>query len=518
MRIMTVFRSMNRLVYSCLLGILLIGCGSSGSTTTPAATSAADRSASAASSVYVPPGVDSSTAEQADSLANESFVSLEKQRQASARAQEGRSLVQISDSLWRYLEMGNDTTNVDSVSQEKRNAAIRAYNRGADSLRKYLKVTKASDLDSTRLRQLQGDLLNGAQDAFEEAIQLNPYDDATRNRLAQIYQLRAERLGEEKAYQKSIDVYEKLVRLRKDQPTPFLNLANVFYETGQYEQAAENYQKARKTYLESVELSLQEERQVDSTRVFQYALAEADAHRFARNTAPALEGYKLAVEYAGTSEQKNTAEYWIDWVNWDDGNIAASFARDSLKALANQGDYAAAVQGFRGLRPELQTQSARDEIDWRLAQAEYQNGERTRAAERLQALFRRTEVNSDGAPADSTYQQYFDTYGTVCLNLGREKRDEDLRTALKYFQQSAEVRWERQSLAELEAGKLLRNNVEESIEYLERAAEEPDVLEVEDRLDLYRNLVKQHRRLGNREEAVKYQKVFQKLRKQAAAS
>ena len=60
--------------------------------------------------------------------------------------------------------------------------------------------------------------------------------------------------------------------------------------------------------------------------------------------------------------------------------------------------------------------------------------------------------------------------------------------------------------------------MEVSIEYLERAAEEPDVLEVEDRLDLYRNLVKQHRRLGNREEAVKYRKAFQKLRKQAAAS
>ncbi|WP_263786387.1 hypothetical protein [Salinibacter grassmerensis] len=509
---------MNRLVYFCLLGILLIGCGSSGSTTTPATTSAADRSASAASSVYVPPGVDSSTAERADSLASGSFVSLKKQQQASARAQEGQSLVQISDSLWSYLEMGNDTTNVDSVSQDKRNAAIRAYNRGADSLRKYLKVTKASALDSTRLRQLQGDLLNGAQEAFEEAIQLNPYDDATRNRLGQIYELRAERLGEEEAYREAIDVYEKLVRLRKDQPTPFLNLANNLYETGQYDRAAENYRKARETYLESVELSLQKERQVDSTRVFQYALAEADAHRFGRNTTPALEGYELALEYAETSEQKSTAENWVDWVNWDDGNIAASFARDSLSALASRGDYAAAVQGFRELKPRLQTQSARDEVDWRLAQAEYQNGEQTRAADRLQALFRRTEVNKDGAPVDSTYRRYFDTYGTICLNLGREKRDEDLRTALKYFQQSAEVQWGRQALAELESGKLLRNNVEESVKYLERAAKEPDVLEVEDRLDLYRNLVRQHRRLGNREEAIKYRKVVQKIRKQAAAS
>jgi tetratricopeptide (TPR) repeat protein len=518
MRIKTVFESMNRLVYFCLLGVLLIGCGSSGSTTTPAATSATERSVSAASSVFVPAGVDSSTAERADSLASQSFVSLKKQRQAREQAQVGKSLVQISDSLWRYLEMGNDTTSIDSVSQDKRNAAIRAYNRGADSLRKYLKVTKASDLDSTRLRQLQGDLLGAAQEAFEEAIQLNPYDDATRNRLAQIYELRAERLGEEEAYRKAIDVYEKLVRLRKDQSTPFLRLANVLYETGQYDRAAENYRKARDTYLESVELSLQDEREVDSARVFQYVLAEADAHRFARSADPALERYELALEYAETAEQRNSAEYWIDWVNWDDGNIAASFARDSLSSLASKGNHAAAVQGFRTLKPKLRTQSARDEVDWRLARAEYQNGEQSQAADRLQSLFRRTEVNEDGVPTDSTYQKYFDTYGTICLNIGREKRDEDLRTALKYFQQSAEVRWERQALAELESGKLLRNNVEESVKYLERAAEEPDVLEVEDRLDLYRNLVRQHRRLGNREEAVRYRNLIQKIRKQAAAS
>lgn len=509
---------MNRLIYSFLVGVLLIGCGSSGSTTAPAPSSVSENSTVTASSVYVPPGVDTSTARRADSLADQSFVSLDKQRQASVRVREGQSLVQISDSLWRYLEMGSDTTNVDSVSQEKRNSAIRAYNRGADSLQKYLKVTKTADLDSTRLRRLQTDLLSGAQLAFEEAIQLNPYDDATRNRLAQIYQLRAKRLGEEEAYQQAIDIFEKLVRLRKDQPSPFLNLANVYYETGEYEQAAENYRQARETYLESVELSFEGDQRVDSTRVFQYALAEADAHRYARSTDPALQGYRVALEYAGTSEQRNTAEDWVDWVNWDDGNINASFARDSLSTLAGRGEYAEAVQGFRALKPRLQTQSARDEIDWRLAQAEYQNGQQARAADRLQSLFRRTEVDANGAPIDSTHQQYFDTYGTICLNLGRQKQNEDLRTALTYFQQSAKVTWERQPLAELEAGKLLRNNVEESVKYLERAAEEPDVLGTEDKLDLYRNLVKQHRRLGNRQEALRYQKSFQKVRKQAAAS
>jgi hypothetical protein len=56
------------------------------------------------------------------------------------------------------------------------------------------------------------------------------------------------------------------------------------------------------------------------------------------------------------------------------------------------------------------------------------------------------------------------------------------------------------------------------VEYLERAFQNREALEVEERLDLYRNLVKQHRRLRNRDEALRYRKMLRKLRKKTAAS
>jgi len=507
---------MQRLVSVFLVGLLLMACGSSEPATTTTTTSTSQGPSTAKSSVYVPPGVDSSTAERADSLANQSFVSLEQQEKATARAEEGRSLKQISDSLWKYLEMGNDTTQIDSVSQEKRIAAVKAYNRGAKSLGEWQEVRASEELDSTKAAKMQAQLLDDAQAAFEEAVQLNPYDQATRNRLGQIYELQAERLGQKEAYDKAIEVYEKLTRLRKDSYVPFLNLANSYYETDQYVEAAENYRKARKTYLESVELSIEEDVQVDSTLVFEVALAEGEALRYARDAESALEVYRVAETYANTPEKKRRAESWVEWINWDDRNIAASFARDSLQSLAGKGQFVAAVEGFRDLKPRLQTQSARDEIDWRLAQAEYQSGERDRAAERLQALVERTETTLDGTPVDSTYQEYFDTYGTICLNLGRKKQGENVRTALKYFEQAANVPWERQALAELEAGKLLRNNVDTSIEYLESAAENDEALQMKDRLELYRTLVNQHRRLGNREEAKKYLKTMRRLKQRAS--
>lgn len=493
-----------------MLGVALIGCGSSATvSTTPATPSPAPTTT--ARTVFVPPGVDSSAAYHADSLAEESFVSLDQQEEAAARAEEGRALTGVSDTLWQYLEMSSDTSQ--SVSQERANDAVRAFNRGAQALVEYQEITQAAELDSTQLVQMQARLLDRAQQAFEEAIQLNPYDDPTRSALAQVYTLQAQRLGRQAAYQRSIDILEKLTRLRQDQPGLFSALANNYYETEQWGQAAANYGKAREAYVSAVELSLEGGAQLDSTRMYNYATAEADAHVYDRDPAAALQTYELAQQYATIDEQQQFVQGEIAWVNWDDGNIDASFARDSLASLAGQGQHAAAAQGFRALKPQLRTPSARDEIDWRLAQAEYQNDKQDQAASRLQALVQRTETDSTGVPADSTYQRYFDDYVTICYNLGQRYRNEerDLRTALKYFEQATRVASSRRALAALEAGKLLRNNVRRSVEYLEMALEEREALSVDDQRDLYRQLVDRHRRLGNRQEALTYRDRFRAL-------
>lgn len=496
-----------------LVGLLLIGCGSSKSTKKKPAPAPTTR----VKSVYVPPGVDSTTARQADSLAEDAFVSLEKQRKADARARVGDSLVRVSDSLWKYLEMGSDTTGADSLSQKVKNKAVRVYNRGAKSLQKYVKITRAAELDSAKLARMQADLLKKAQKAFEASLKINPYAQTVRSRLAQVYVLRGKRLRQEAAYEKAISIYRKLTRLRKDQPQLYVELANSHFQIENYRSAAENYRKAREAYLQSIELSL-DSAQVDSAKVFAYLKAEADAYRRARDADQSLQAYRQAKSYATTPTREESMQGWIEWINWDDGHIAASFARDSLATLRSRGKVAAAVRGFETLKPELRTQSARNEIDWRLARAKYQLGakqeslkKQKQAADRLQALVQRMELGPDGTPADSTNQRYLDTYGTVCLNLGRKLRSENLRTALKYLKQSAEVQWKRQALAELEVGRLLRNDVETAITYLEQAKKHEAGLNIKNRIRLYRTLVRMHSRLGNRKEALSYRKEYRAL-------
>ena len=461
--------------------------------------------------VTIPAGVDSASAFYASALADESFVSFALEERAREHAAAARALVSASDTLWTYLTVAADTAQ--DLSVEEETAAIRAFNRGAEALAEYAQISQAEDISEEILRSMQADLLDEAQAGFEEAIQIDPYDEDTRFRLAQVYSLQADRLGRAEAYEEAITILERLVRLRPDQHGLFAALANNYYAVEEWTAAAEAYSQAAEVHLESVELALEPGVEPDSSLLFQYAMAEADAYVYGRRADPALAAYDKAEQVATTEEDSAFVAEEIEWVRWDDGNIANSFARDSLVQLVDTGAYEEARQGFTDLRSSVETQDARDWTDWRLALVEYEVGDRDTAADRLQALVERTEREDNGAPADESYQRYFDAYGTICYNLGLEYLGErrDNRTALKYFEQSTRVPWNGQARAALEAAQILRNNVRQAVEYAEMAAEKEDQLSAEDRQVLFRTLVDYHRRMGNREEAAHYAERYRSL-------
>lgn len=462
-------------------------------------------------SVTIPAGVDSAAAFYASALADESFVSFALQERAQERAAEARALVSVSDTLWRYLTASADTAQ--DLSVEEESAAIRAFNQGAEALAEYAQISQAEDIDEEILRSMQADLLDEAQAGFEESIQIDPYDEDTRFRLAQIYSLQADRLGRAEAYEEAITILERLVRLRPDQHGLFAALANSYYAVEEWTASAEAYSQAAEVHLESVELALEPDAVPDSSLLFQYTIAEADAYVYGLRADPALDAYDRAELYATTEDDSVFVAEEVEWVLWDDGNLANSFARDSLAQLADAGQYEEARQGFTSLRASVETAGAQDWTDWRLALVEYEVGDRDTSADRLQALVNRTEREENGEPVDDAYERYFDAYGTICYNLGLEYLSErrDNRTALKYFEQSTRVPWNGQARAALEAAQILRNNVSRAIEYAELAAEQEQQLSGEDRQTLFRTLVEYHRRMGNREEATHYAERYRSL-------
>ena len=454
-------------------------------------------------SLFIPAGVDSSVAAFADSLAKVSFVSIEAQEQAATRRDQGVDFVDAGDSLWMYLEMTQDSG---AVSSDLADAALRAANKAAVPLNEFIQLSQATDIDSLTLLRRQEVLLNEAQTALEEAIQLNPYDLQTSSVLARVYTAQAQRLGRANAYQEAVNVLEKLTRLRPDQHALFVALGNNYYQLKQWNNAAANYQRAEAVYLATYDLVVDNPPAApDSSLLFQYVTRQADVHIYQREATAAIAAFERAKTMASSQSELDFVNGELEWISWDNGNVHSSLARDSLVLLEQAGQFQQAERGFVALRQNLSRSEAIDEVEWRLSTVQYRLGKGDEAANRMLALIQRLPDPNVVSP-DSTVVPYYDTFGTICFNqamqyLG-EKRDN--RTALKYLQQAVQFPWKDRPKAHLEAAKLLRSNVNIALEHANSALLENNQLSGPEQKELFGLLATLHRTTGNFEEARKF--------------
>lgn len=460
----------------------------------------------------VPAGVDSTVAERADSLADESFVEPPQEERADELREESQLMVERTDSLWQVMAAMLDSGRV--VSEEDSLAAREAGTQGGAALVELDELLRTSDADVEALAQRTAVLLDSAQAALERAFQLNPFDSRNRVWLAQVYNLQARRLGQIDAYDRAIDELEKLALLTPDQHTVFAMLANNYFYVENWDGAALNYQKAEEIYRETYDLVVDSEPVLDSAVIYSYAQAQGDMHVRRLEADRAVAAYETALAVAPSADDSAYVTGELEWMAWDDMNIRSAFARDSLLALEQSGELEAARRGYAELLGDLSSREAIDETEWRLAIVDYNLGNEEEAAERLRTLVARTPTDSSGTPVDSTYARYFDDYGTLALNMGRSARVDrrDSRTALKYFTQATELEWSGQAVAHYEVARLIQGNTEAALESADRALADEDALSTDQRLNLYRLLMELHRRRGDFEEARRFRDAYRALR------
>lgn len=462
--------------------------------------------------VVVPAGVDSSVAAEADSLADQAFVDLERQDRAAALQQEGRLLIGRSDSAWTAHDAAI-RARADVAPGDSARAAA-AATAGGRALVELDRVLRDTTLGDDAIRQQTARLLDSAEATLEVARNLNPFDTRTIFWLSRVYELQARRLGREEVHARAVTTLEKLARLTPDQHGVFAMLANNLYHLGEWQRAADHYRRAADVYLASYDLAGDEHPALDSALVFGYVRAQADMHVRMLDATGAAAAFARALGFAATTADSAYVRGELAWMAWDDMNIASVVARDSLAALAQAGALAAARDGFHALRATLSAAGAIDEIDWRLAIVDYNLGAGEAAAERLHALAGRIPQGPAGTPRDSAAQRYLDDYGTLCLNLGRqallERRDN--RTALKYFEQAARIGWDGRAAAHLESALLLQSNVPEALGRARHALTGEATLTTAQRLDLYRLLIGLYRRSGDFDQARHFQEAYRALR------
>lgn len=458
---------------------------------------------------FVPEGIDSLSAVIADSIAGQSFVSVAREEQAEALKLEARSLVDKSDSLWAYLSMDNESEY--SVSEDDSLKAIESYNEGAEALIESQELAQSDAADEELLRQ-QNELLDKAEKAFEDALVYNPFDAETKYGLSLVYQRKAVRLTNDEEYKKAIDVLERLVQIEKGEDAIYARLAENYYALGYWSEAAKNFQMAEKVYRDNkfLDPNISDPGELtpeDSSILFHYVFYRGDSQTNIYLADEALTSFGEAKSLATDEGLREDAQFMIDYIHWDDGNIAGRMARDSINTLRNEGNLEVAQQEYIKLLDQLKTQKAKDEIHWRTALTHYDMGREKDAAERLMNLVERTETRlRDGMPMDSTYNQYFEDYGIVCYNIGlRHLREEkDRLTALKYFQQISSLPWSNRAKTNLEIANIISNNIPEAINHAEMALAEVNMLNDDDERELYRRLSDLHRRHGDTEAARKF--------------
>jgi len=460
----------------------------------------------------VPSGVDSAVAIVADSLADASFVDAAAADSALQLQEEARLIVEHTDSVWEAMTELLDTGR--AVSEADSAQAADAATQGGLALVRLDSLLRSDQADMDALAAETGSLLDSAEVALERSFRLNPFDSRSRVWLAQVYGLQARRLGQVEAYDRAIDELEKLALLTPDQHTVYGMLANNYFYVSNWDGAALNYGKAESVYLETWDLTVDEPEPLDSTTVFAYVQAQGDMHVQRLDAPRAQESYDRAMAWATTAADSGYVAGELEWMAWDEMNIASSFARDSLLLMEQQGDLNGARRGYAALLVSVSAQAARDETEWRLAIVDYNLGETEAAAERLRGIVERTPVDAAGVPVAAAYQRYFDDYGTLCMNLGRSARVDrrDNRTALKYFTQASELSWSGRATAYFESARLLTGNLPVALDNASQALSLEEELDDDQRLDLYRLLMELNRRTGDFDEARRFRDAFRALR------
>lgn len=466
--------------------------------------------------MHIPAGVDSLTAAEAMLLAEDSFVSIEREEEADRLKMEARDYRDRSDTIWYYLEL--QRTDDHDVSEQDNLESIRAFNEAAEYIREMDNLQRNRDISEERMKREYAQLVGRAIDAFEKSLMLNPFDNEVRLWLGQLYGIKAARLNESQEHLRAIEVLEKLARLEQGEHVVFYALAENYFSIENYEAAAINFDRAATTLRQTVPMSdyYRQNRRLsprDASNLFIYTYFKGSSYLNMFDARRALAIFDEAKNLATTEDERQSVQSEIDFINWDSGNIRASMDRERIiTELVNRNRLDEAQRQFSALIPTLRTTKARDEIHWRLGIVEYRMGRNADAAERLLALVNRTRKDDRGIPVDPDYVRYVNDYGLICYNIAQDYLDQRNRqNALKYFMQSATVNWENRARANLQIANMLINNVERSMEFARLAEEESDSLNEQDKRALFSLLTDLHRRMGNLEDARKYHEIWRRI-------
>ena len=446
----------------------------------------------------IPPGIDSLIAVRADSLSNHYFVDFSQKMKSAFYVDQSKKLFKTGDSLWNLYLLISDTTLQNTEQDTSRVKQL------FQKCQVILEPDKKNDLERMRLfpdfkkvKSKLKDMLEKAKEDAERARHIDPYNLNARINFIEILKLIGKLTQEDEYFEHAINELNKFLEFEKSQHNIYALLAECHYSLQNWEQAYANFKKAQDVFEQTaIFLSAYRPVKLDTSLLVYYLEQQGDTKAKIYDDSSALNLLSQALQLTRSEKKKRFIQNYIDWINWDDGNIRAVEARDYSYQLCREGKYKKARKEFKKLLKILKTQRTRNQINWKIATISF--GVLNKKNDGIQRLFTVVKNIPVKNRSDSTSMVYLTDYGAMCYKLGLNYlKKKDYKIAYAYFNQASKIDWEKRAESYFQLAQLSQFDSEETIKNCQNVLAYEAILSKPTLKKTYQLLVNAYKRNGD---------------------
>lgn len=440
-------------------------------------------------------GVDPLVYAKADSMADRLFVSYQTRLQADSLTGLAKNYYEDADSLWSKIIRQKQLVFPDSLDITTDKGKLVLEGIQYDSLRHAL------------IKHTSQVLLSEAIDRLEEARQTDPFNQETKSWLAAAFNSRGEKLKETEDFTKTVNILESLIIMNKGDYELYERLGDNYSQLKDWNNAYNSYKMAHKVLLQTAFLQKDHpdilkntaRDSVNKKLLFDYMFQLGSTQARLHEPDSSMHYFDRALKLASSRQDSLNVTTYVEWIKWDNHNIAASEQWDTLRALEDTHQYVKAYDGYKELLTKLKTEKAKKWVIHRIALIEfYYRDEKEQATERLLTLINSLPIDPvTEMPLDSTDQKYFDECGDMYSILAEGyKSNKNYNKAIQALITGASFEWNGRGKCYAELAKLSIHNLEESIKYVDKAFESNYNFSVKERIELKSIQLRAYRRMG----------------------
>ncbi|MBN2009613.1 hypothetical protein JW960_09750 [candidate division KSB1 bacterium] len=437
-----------------------------------------------------PPGLDSIVVARADSIARQFLPADHLRNDAATLLETSHIYFAAGDSLRMFwLAIAHPTETVAAADTQQFERHYRAAYRMIKHDQRLVNVRRFGIPDDTE--QLITRLYESAQNAVEQAIRKNPFELNLRLHIIQIYLAMARLRDNTDDYEKAIAEINQVIRMNRGIPDIYIILGECYGALDEWEKSFNAYKEAHRLVKETA--FFRADTASDTTRLIFLMQQQAHARAKMYDDSTALTFLNQAKHATHSNQKRVELDHYIQWINWDDGNIRAVEERDAIYELYQQGEYKDASKRYKKLLKSLRTQRTRNLINWKIALIDFSILNRKKDG--VQRMF--GVVNNLPNEADSMSTIYLNDYGAMCYSLGMDfAKQKEYKLAYTYFLQAADIAWNGQGKSAVELAKLSVVNPSLTIAHCQQALRFENELDKDARQHVYRLLMNAYKSNG----------------------